>query len=100
MIPDEQETTITYDNGQKIVRIFSARQADWTKLKKAGVNPLKGTQARGFFYEIPLARLFWKVRKLKDPAKKGVFNGRRGKPIGKVGLEGIGVSEAAGSGGI
>jgi len=61
MIAAEQETTITYDNEQKLVRIFTARLGDQGKLRRAGVHPIRGSTARGFFYELPLNRLKWRV---------------------------------------
>jgi hypothetical protein len=56
----EQETTMTWDSEQKVVRIFSARRVDQGKLKRAGVLPVKEAES-GHFYEIPLSRLRWRV---------------------------------------
>jgi hypothetical protein len=60
----ELETTMTWDSEQQIVRIFSARAVDQRKLAKARILPVKDVQPHGLFYEIPLSRLFWKVRPL------------------------------------
>src|SRR6185503_19116859 len=69
MIAAEQETTITYDSEEKLVRIFTARARDQSKLRRKGVSPVRGTLSRGFFYEIPLAALSWTVRPSKLPAQ-------------------------------
>lgn len=74
MIPAERETTITYDDEQQIVRIFSARQTDQTKLRKAGILPTRGTQLCGFFYEIPLSAFKWRVVPLGKPRAKKILS--------------------------
>lgn len=60
MIAAEQETTITYDSEEKLVRIFSARPVDQGKLRRAGVTPYR-SNSQGAFYIVPLSRLKWKV---------------------------------------
>ena len=70
MIPDEQETTITYDMGEKLVRIFSAIRRDQTKIEKVGIKPTYGDPTRGLGYEIPLSRLKWRVTN-GLPSKRG-----------------------------
>jgi hypothetical protein len=60
MEPSEQETTMTWDSEQKVVRIFSARRADQGKLKRAGILPVKEAES-GNFYEVPLSRLRWRI---------------------------------------
>lgn len=69
---DEQETTMTYDSGENLVRIYSARPSDQNKLKKAGVTPYRGTASRGYFYLVPLAQFKWQIRSLT--AKKRVLS--------------------------
>ena len=71
MHPSEQETTMTWDSEQQVVRIFSARGVDQRRLAKAGILPTKDTQPHGLFYEIPLSRLFWKIRPLKVLVNRG-----------------------------
>ena len=66
----ELETTMTWDSEQQIVRIFSARPVDQRRLAKAMVLPVKDVQPHGLFYEIPLSRLFWKVRPLPGSRPK------------------------------
>ena len=61
MEKSEQETTITYDEEQKLVRIFSAIRRDQTKVEKMGFKPTYGSAARGFGYEVPMSRLKWRV---------------------------------------
>lgn len=81
MSPNEQETTFTYDSGQKIVRIFSARPVDQRKIERAGFKPLasKGNVDTGLFYEVPLARFTWRIKPIcgavKSPAR--VLAGQR-----------------------
>ncbi len=71
---DEQETTLTYDSGEKLVRIYSARPTDINKLRKAGVKPVRGTEAKGYFYILPLDRLGWRIRPPKElRSRKGSF---------------------------
>ena len=64
MTEAEQETTMTWDSEQKRVRIFSARPRDQGILSRAGVKPSKGTKSQGFFYDVPLARFRWGVRRV------------------------------------
>ena len=66
----ELETTMTWDSEQQVVRIFSARSVDQRRLAKAGILPVKDVQPHGLFYEIPLSRLFWKVRPLASTRVK------------------------------
>lgn len=68
----EQETTMTWDSDQKLVRIFSARRQDQTRLRKAGILPVKDTQPHGLFYELPLSRLKWRIAKPPDGRPKRV----------------------------
>ena len=57
----EQETTITYDSEEQLVRIFSARLGDQGKLRRAGVKPTRGSISAGYFYTIPSSWLKWRV---------------------------------------
>ena len=59
---DEQETTITYDSGEAVVRIYTCRPADVARMAKAGIKPYDGNDSNGFRYKVPLTRLFWKIR--------------------------------------
>lgn len=59
----ERETTITYDMGEQVVRIFSVIGKDQRKLAKNGVKPYKGTEKLGFFYKIPLIKFKWGIRR-------------------------------------
>ena len=61
---DEQETTISYDSGEAVVRIYTCRPADVARMAKAGVKSYDGNDFNGFRYKVPLARLFWKIRPL------------------------------------
>ena len=81
MTPAETETTIVYDKEQQLARIFTAWLRDQRKLEKAGVRPVagRGTPETGLFYEVPLARLFWKVRPVGQKKSTRGFAGR--KPI-------------------
>lgn len=79
---DEQETTLTYDSGEKLVRIYSARPTDINKLRRAGVKPTDGTEAKGYFYKIPLDRLGWRIRPPKEDRPKRPSN-LRGKTTRK-----------------
>ena len=74
----EQETTLTYDMGERVVRVFSAIKRDQNRLEKAGVKPYRGTPGRGFFYRMPMSRLRWRVASL-TPSKRG-FGNRPPKP--------------------
>lgn len=87
MLAAEQETTITYDNEDKLVRIFSARQADQGKLKRAGITPAS-MNSFGAFYTVPLAQFKWRVvpkghlKKIlpSDHPFRGGSRGRKGIP--------------------
>ena len=68
--PEELETTITYDMGEKVVRIFSAIRRDQSKIEKVGIKPTYGTVDHGFGYQIPLSRLKWRVTS-GLPSKRG-----------------------------
>lgn len=59
---DERETTITYDNGERVCRIYTSRPADQARLRRAGVEPYDGNDYNGFRYKVPMTRLFWKIR--------------------------------------
>ena len=61
MSPEETETTITYDKGQQLVRIFTAWPKDQRKLERAGIKPTKGDPETGLSYEMPLNKLKWKT---------------------------------------
>ena len=62
MLETEQETTITYDKAEKIVRIFTAWPKDQHKLEKAGIKPTDGTPEKGLFYSISLSQFKWRVQ--------------------------------------
>jgi len=81
----EQETTMTWDSEQELVRIFSARRVDQGKLRKAGILPVKDTQPHGLFYEIPLAQFRWRIKPLK-PSQICVLPEKNAttRPIGRV----------------
>lgn len=66
----EQETTITYDMEQQVVRIFSAIRRDQGRLKRAGVLPISEDRWGGMSYTVPLNRLRWRVTTGK-PSRKG-----------------------------
>jgi hypothetical protein len=66
----EQETTITYDEDQKLVRIFTAIRRDQGRLKRAGVLPVNEDRWGGMSYIVPLNRLRWRVTSGK-PSKRG-----------------------------
>lgn len=66
----EQETTITYDDEQKLVRIFSAIRRDQGRLKRAGVLPIREDAWGGMSYEVPLARLRWRIAST-TPSRRG-----------------------------
>ena len=68
----ELETTMTWDSEQEIVRIFSARRQDQTRLRRAGILPVKDIQPHGLFYEIPLSRLKWRIAPLPDGRPKRI----------------------------
>lgn len=74
MTTSEQETTITYDLGEKKVRIFSAIRRDQRRLEKAGLRPLpKGSVESGLFYCVSLDQFRWRVQLTKrtiSPARK------------------------------
>ena len=80
--PEELETTITYDMGEKVVRIFSAIRRDQTKIEKVGIKPCYGSPEHGLGYKIPLSRLKWRVTS-GIPSKRG-FASR--KPHTNVGI--------------
>ncbi len=61
MEKSEQETTITYDLDQQLVRIFSAIRRDQTKVEKMGFKPTYGNERGGFGYLLPVSRLRWRV---------------------------------------
>ena len=65
----EQETTITYDMEQQVVRIFSAIRKDQGRLKRAGILPTNES-ANGYFYNVPLNRLRWRITTGK-PSRRG-----------------------------
>lgn len=58
----ERETTITYDQKDKLVRIFSAIAKDNNKLRKAGFHPVRGNGRDGYCYEVPLAKFRWRIQ--------------------------------------
>ena len=70
MLKAELETTMTYDSEEQLVRIFSARAADQGKLRRAGIEPSRGSVKTGFFYKLPLKRLSWRIRKTDGSAKR------------------------------
>ena len=88
---DERETTLTYDSGERVCRIYTPRPADQARLRRAGVEPYDGSDFNGFRYKVPLTRLFWKIRHAtstrtgKVPASLARW--QRGK-TGKVGVSG------------
>ena len=59
----EQETTMTWDSDERLVRVFSARPADQRKLGRLGFKPHKGSEEQGFFYILPLDKFRWGVRR-------------------------------------
>ena len=87
----ERETTITYDQKDKLVRIFSAIAKDNNKLRKAGFHPVRGNGRDGYCYEVPLDRLRWLIRKpkaeriasRKHVATRG-FKGKKGVSKGVI----------------
>ena len=68
--PEELETTITYDMGEKVVRIFSAIRRDQRRIEKVGIKPYAGDPGRGLMYKVPLSRLRWRVTS-GIPSKRG-----------------------------
>lgn len=66
MIKAETETTITFDSEERLVRIFSARPPDQSKLRRAGIEPYKGTLKTGFFYKLPLNRFSWRIKRAES----------------------------------
>ena len=63
VIKAEMETTLTFDSEERLVRIFSARPGDQGKVRRAGIEPVRGSLKTGFFYELPLSRLSWRIKK-------------------------------------
>jgi hypothetical protein len=61
----ERETTITYDLGEKLVRIFSAVPRDQKRLERSGILPSRDNGHGGFSYQVPMDRLAWKIRPSK-----------------------------------
>ena len=94
---DEQETTITYDSGEGLVRIYTARPTDVARMRKAGVKAYDGNDFNGFRYKVPLARLFWKIRPLVSRhtgTNSGQFQPRQPAKSTKVGVSGATPAQA------
>ena len=70
MLRAEEETTMTWDSEQQMVRIFSARRRDQGKLRRAGIEPVRGSLKTGLCYELPLNRLVWRVRQAGTRPKR------------------------------
>ena len=70
MTNSERETTITYDSEEKLVRIFSARAVDQSKLRRAGIEPDHGSLKTGLFYKMPLIRLSWRIKRIDGRGKR------------------------------
>lgn len=79
MEKSEQETTITYDEDQKLVRLFTAIRRDQGRLKRAGVLPTGEDKWGGMSYEVPLTRFKWRIAS-GAPSKRGFAKGRPGNP--------------------
>jgi hypothetical protein len=77
MLPEETETTITYDKGQQVVRIFSAWPRDQRKIERAWVRPIKGEPQTGLFYELPLTQFRWRIQLAKSKRKGRAFADRK-----------------------
>ena len=67
---DERETTITYDSGERLVRLYSSRPADIARLRRAGVKPVAGSDKQGYRYVLPLNRLSWRIRPVQTGPKR------------------------------
>ena len=67
---DERETTITYDSGERVVRIYSSRPADQARLRRAKVEPYDGSPLQGFRYKVPLNRLSWRIKGIPTGPKR------------------------------
>ena len=70
---DEQETTITYDSGEGLVRIYTSRPADIGRMRKAGIKPYDGNDFNGFRYKEPLNRLSWSIKPCPDGRTKRIL---------------------------
>ena len=71
---DEQETTLTYDSGERVVRIYTSRPSDLSKLRRAGIKPLDGNDFNGFRYTVPLKRLSWRIKPSPEGRAKRILS--------------------------
>ena len=68
----ERETTILWDEEERVVHVYSASPVVWRKLARFGIEPIRVTRhadsgvIHGRFYEVPLRWLRWSIREPKS----------------------------------
>lgn len=65
----ERETTIRWDEDDRVVHVSSGSAAVWRKMARLGIKPVKETrlltgEPSGKFYRIPLAAFRWGLKRV------------------------------------
>jgi len=72
----EQETVISWDREEQMVHIWTADPVTQRKMEKLGIEPVKETHAQdngeltGRFYELPLARFAWGLKRQMSESQR------------------------------
>jgi hypothetical protein len=72
----EQETVIRWDREEPTVSVWSASPVTWRRMARLGIQPVPettiGGQPAGRFYQIPLSRFRWGLKRagVKAPGRR------------------------------
>ena len=79
----EQETTIRWNEDDKVVHVWSASPVTWRKMARLGLPPVRGSvidgHEAGRFYRVPLSRFRWGL-KSETRAESGRQRAAQGPP--------------------
>jgi hypothetical protein len=77
-IRNDQQTVVTWDDDEQVVRVWSSSPKSWRLLEKLGLRPHRETRLPngrpapvGKFYKLPLARFRWGLKKRTPSAPRG-----------------------------
>lgn len=77
----EQETVIRWDEGEKVVHVYSASPVTWRRLARLGLTPIRETrhegEVTGRFYTLPLARFRWGLKATGRPGNPAALAAAR-----------------------
>ena len=63
----EQETTLRWDEEEKVVHVWSASPVTWRRLARLGIRPVRETTTKGEptgkFYTLPLEQFRWGLKR-------------------------------------